>query len=211
MKRHLIKALTALRIHRAVAYLQRVYFGVGSVGTFTRISLKTTFRGNRRNIHIGAHCVFEQGVVLECSDAASSIHIGSYSILGIGAVMQTGRGGTIHCGSHLSANPYTVIYGHGGTKIGNYVRIAAHCVIIPANHIFSDPESPITLQGLSLQGITIGDDVWLGTGVRVLDGTTIGDGCVVGAGSVVTKDLPPYSISVGVPAKVKKERRGGNS
>ncbi len=54
--------------------------------------------------------------------------------------------------------------------------------------------------------IRLGRDVWLGAGVRVLKGVTVGDGCVVGAGSVVNKDLPPYSIAVGVPAKVVRSR-----
>ena len=48
----------------------------------------------------------------------------------------------------------------------------------------------------------IEDDCWLGTGAKVLDGVRIGRGCVIGAGAVVTKDIPPYSIAVGVPAKV---------
>lgn len=53
---------------------------------------------------------------------------------------------------------------------------------------------------------TIGSDVWLGAGVTVLGGVTIGDGCVVGANAVVTSDLPPYSVAMGVPARSEKYR-----
>jgi len=54
--------------------------------------------------------------------------------------------------------------------------------------------------------VNIGSDVWIGAGCKILGGVTIGNGCIIGAGSVVIKDLPPYSISVGNPAKVLKYR-----
>ena len=65
---------------------------------------------------------------------------------------------------------------------------------------------PIRLQGVSRQGIHIGPNCWVGAKVTVLDGVTIGEGSVVAAGAVVTKDIPPYSIAAGVPAKVIKRR-----
>lgn len=99
---------------------------------------------------------------------------------------------------------YTV---RGGVKIGNGVRIAAHCVIVPSNHIYSDPNEYIYKQGMSCKGITIEDDVWIGAGVKVLDGITIAKGCVIGANAVVSKSTEPYGIYVGVPAKKIKSRR----
>ena len=80
--------------------------------------------------------------------------------------------------------------------------IASHSGIYANNHNFADPNRPICQQGNSYKGIVIEEDSWLGSGVRVLDGVTIGRGSVVGSGAVVTKSLPPYSIAVGVPAKV---------
>ncbi|GAB3654474.1 hypothetical protein GCM10028833_28160 [Glycomyces tarimensis] len=65
-------------------------------------------------------------------------------------------------GDHCTVNPYTAIYGHGGVQIGNQVRIATHVVIVPANHVFSDPDQPIHQQGVTSEGITIEDDVPLG-------------------------------------------------
>lgn len=117
-------------------------------------------------------------------------------------------GGDIRIGDDCSFNPYCVIYGHGGLRIGNSVRIAAHTVIVPANHNFDDPHTPIRLQGLTTKGITIGNDVWIGAGVRIMDGVEIGNGCVVAAGSVVTKSVPNGAVVAGVPAKVIRVRNG---
>ena len=116
-------------------------------------------------------------------------------------------GGFIKIGDNCSINPFCVIYGHGGLRIGNNVRIAAHCTIIPANHIYSDTSVPIAEQGETMIGITIQDDVWIGTGVRILDGVEIGEGCVIAAGAVVNKSIPPYSVAAGIPAKIIKMRK----
>ena len=110
-------------------------------------------------------------------------------------------GGKIELGNDVTVNPYSILYGHGGLKIGNGVRIAAHCVLIPSNHNFSDSEMPIFEQGETSKGIVIGNDVWLGAGVRVLDGVQIADGCVVAAGAVLTKSTEAFGIYAGVPAK----------
>lgn len=115
-------------------------------------------------------------------------------------------GGTIVTGENVVINDYSIVYGHGGITFGNNVQVAAHCVFIPANHQFTRLDIPISLQGESRKGITIGNDVWIGTNVVVLDGVEIGDGCVIGAGSVVTKSIPPYSIAYGNPAKVTRKR-----
>jgi acetyltransferase-like isoleucine patch superfamily enzyme len=114
--------------------------------------------------------------------------------------------GNINIGENTTLNQFCVLDGRGGISIGRFVRIANHCSIIAANHNFDDLNTPIYKQGLNFKGITIEDDVWLGSGVKILDGVTIGKGAVIGAGSVVTKDIPPLSVAVGVPAKVIKTR-----
>ena len=117
-----------------------------------------------------------------------------------GAIIIT-YGGVIELGDNVSINPYTILYGHGGLHIGEATRIASHCTFIPANHIFADPNTPIMQQGESRRGITIGHDVWVGTGVTVLDGVTVGDGTVLAAGCVVTKNIAPGVVVAGVPAR----------
>jgi acetyltransferase-like isoleucine patch superfamily enzyme len=115
-------------------------------------------------------------------------------------------GGLIVIGNDCSINPGCIIYGHGGLEIGSNVRIAAHVLIIPVNHVFSDPHRLIREQGETRLGISIGNDVWLGARVTVLDGVNIADGCVIGAGSVVNKSTEPYGVYAGVPAKLIKRR-----
>lgn len=85
--------------------------------------------------------------------------------------------------------------------------IANRSSIHTSYHNFTELEKPIRLQGLSHKKVTIEDDVWIGTQISILPGVTIGRGSVIGAGAVVTKDTPPYSVAVGMPAKVIKDRR----
>ena len=115
-------------------------------------------------------------------------------------------GGEVVIGDNSTLNPYTVVYGQGGTTIGNGVRIAAHCVIVPSNHKFDDIQEYIYKQGLSKKGIVIEDNVWLGAGVKVLDGVKISFGSVVGANAVVTKSTDRNGVYVGIPAKKIKNR-----
>lgn len=173
------------------------------------IYLSSWFKGSRirgiRNIEFGDfffsiphHATIE-------AQKKSSIKIGKKFDLHPYAILST-RGGFIEIGDNCSVNEFCVLYGHGGLKIGNGVRIATHSVIIPANHNYSDINKEIRLQGETKKGIEIKDDVWIGARVTILDGVTIGNGCVIGAGSVVTKSIPPYSVAVGVPAKVVRNR-----
>jgi len=93
--------------------------------------------------------------------------------------------------------------------IGDDVRIAADVFISTGNHEFSSRDVPIIDQGLYFRPVQIEDDVWIGAKAIVLPGTRLGRGCVVAAGAVVTKDVEPYSIVGGVPARRIGTRGGG--
>ena len=133
------------------------------------------------------------------------IRIGHNVTVSEGAIIAT-YGGRIDIGDNVFIGPYAVLYGHGGLRIGNDVLIAAHTILIPANHVFSDANALIRSQGVTRRGIEIGRDCWLGARVTVLDGCVIGEGSVVGAGTVVNKSLPPQSVAVGVPARIVSTR-----
>jgi acetyltransferase-like isoleucine patch superfamily enzyme len=110
-------------------------------------------------------------------------------------------------GENCFFGEYTCIRGQGGVTIGDGVYTGTQVNIAAVNHVFADPNTFIREQGITADGITIEDDVWLGSHVTVVDGVTIGRGSIVGAGAVVTKSIPAYSIAVGVPAKVIGDRR----
>lgn len=109
-------------------------------------------------------------------------------------------------GTCVSINEQVYINAYGGVTIGNDCRIAHQCSIMSEEHGFDRLDVPIYRQKKITAHTVLEDDVWLGAGVRVTSGVRIGKGCVVGAGAVVTKDLPAYSIAVGVPAKVIGKR-----
>ena len=116
-------------------------------------------------------------------------------------------GGSIKIEPNVYIGPYCILYGHGGLTIGCNTMVAAHTVIVPANHGFSRIDIPMNAQPLTREGIEIGEDVWIGAGCKILDGVRIGKGAVIGAGSVVTKNVDSYGIAVGVPATVVRSRR----
>jgi maltose O-acetyltransferase len=101
-----------------------------------------------------------------------------------------GQGGSIAAFLH--------IWGRGGVTIGDRVLIASHVSIVSETHDYT--KHPMTETAI-LKPVVIEDDVWIGTHCSILPGVTIGRGAVVGAGAVVTRDIPPMSVNVGVPAK----------
>ncbi|WP_327394390.1 acyltransferase [Streptomyces phaeochromogenes] len=116
--------------------------------------------------------------------------------------------GDVTTGTDCTVNPYATV--RGRITLGDGVRIGAHSSLLGFNHGFA-PDRPVHRQPLTSKGITVGDDVWIGSNVVVLDGVTIGDHCVVGAGAVVTKDLPPWTVAAGNPARPLRDRRGQGS
>ncbi|RZK18705.1 MAG: acyltransferase, partial [Flavobacterium sp.] len=133
--------------------------------------LKLIHIKKNKNINIARDTTIYENVQIE-TNYGGSITIGSNNEILYGACLMT-YGGKIDIGNNCSINPYTIIYGHGkGVKIGNNVLIAGHTMIIPSNHIYTSLHNPINQQGSTSKGIIIEDDVWLGSGVKVLDGVT---------------------------------------
>jgi acetyltransferase-like isoleucine patch superfamily enzyme len=139
-------------------------------------------------VSLGNHTSIARNFWLSCGRSATSIggfKIGDYSFIGPNSVM--GAGGPI--------------------SIGNHVQMGPNVTITAENHVFDDATLQIDQQGLSHIGVIIEDDCWIGGQATILDGVRIGRGSIVGAGAVVTTNIPPFSVAVGVPARVIKKRR----
>lgn len=114
-------------------------------------------------------------------------------------------------GKYSQINPFTVIYGASGVYIGDYVMIAPHCMIVAGNHNHNQLSEPMrTAKSISKGPIKIEDDVWIGANCTILEGVTIGKGAVIGANSLVNKNVEPYTVVGGVPAKFIKNRTAKN-
>ncbi|MFJ9534498.1 acyltransferase [Herbaspirillum sp. NPDC101396] len=171
-----------------------------------RIHPMAIFEGYTENIELGEGVIIDAYARIFCHKSGK-VRIGAGTYIGDHAIIHTGKkDGSVVIGSNCSLQSFSIVHGHGGCEIGNDVRIAAHSIIIPANHRFADTTRPIREQGLTKLGIKIENDVWIGTNTVVLDGVTVGTGSVIGTGSVVNKTIPPGSVAVGSPARVVANR-----
>ncbi|MGH7895459.1 MAG: acyltransferase [Candidatus Binatia bacterium] len=107
----------------------------------------------------------------------------------------------VRAGRNLHVNAGVFVDARGGLTIGANVLVGPNAVIVTSRHHWTDPATPIVLQGHVDEPVTIADDVWIGANAVVTAGVTLAIGTVVGAGAVVTADTEPYTIVGGVPAR----------
>lgn len=159
-------------------------------------------------IQLGKHCAIDDMVHLSVrGDDSCRIDIHDTVFIGRGSEIKL-RHGQITIASNTSVGSYCRIATNiGSIEIGQDVFIAAYCYIGGGNHKTDRTDIPITQQGFdSKGGVTIGEDVWIGANCVVADGVTIGKGAIIGASSYVNKDIPPYAVAFGSPAKVHRIR-----
>ena len=136
------------------------------------------FRDGR--LEMGEHTLLEPHVWLTAQDPAR-IRIGSGTFLNIGVMVAAVE----------------------LVEIGDHCMFANGCFVSDGNHRFDQPDRPVPWQGFTTKGPTrVGDNVWCGAHVVITSGVTIGERCVIGSNSVVTEDLPPFSVAAGAPARV---------
>ena len=142
------------------------------------------------------------------SDEKTRIRLGPKVFIGRGTVIGV-RNGVIELGANANISGNCRLGCSGGTlTLGENVLVGAFTYIGGGMHKFDRTDIPMAQQGQEFKGgVAIEEDVWIGGGCQILDGVRIGKGSIIGAGSVVTKDIPPYSIAVGVPAKVRGTRQ----
>jgi len=163
------------------------------------------------NIILKHGCYIDENVYIHA--CPNGVEIGENTIVMHGSILHVYNFRNIpHSGITIGDDSligeYNVIRGQGGVKIGNRVYTSPFTQIIAVNHVFDDPNRPFIEQGITAKGIIIEDDVWIGANVVITDGVHIGKGSVVAAGAVVTKDIPSYTIAMGVPAKVFRKIDG---
>lgn len=187
--------------------------GIALRGIFYRLILKmeglAAIENNVRlrfanRIVLGHGSYLDQGVYLHA--CPSGIQIGENTIVMHGAVLHVYNfrdlpNAGIRIGRDSLVGEYSVIRGQGGVTIGDRVYTSPFTQILAVNHVFNDPHRPFVEQGITAEGIVIEDDVWLGAGAIVTDGVRVGKGAVVAAGAVVTRDVAPYNVVAGVPAR----------
>ena len=118
-------------------------------------------------------------------------------------VADRARAGRIRIGGGSFLNLGVQVAAVELVEIGEHCMFANGCFVTDGNHRFDDPDKPVTWQGFTTKGPTrVGDNVWCGANVVITSGVTVGERCVIGANSVVTTDLPPFSIAAGSPARV---------
>jgi acetyltransferase-like isoleucine patch superfamily enzyme len=146
------------------------------------------------------------------ADRQSTVLVGAGSRVCTGTVLaaQSDESGpsSIRIGRRTYVGEYNNLRADGAEiAIGDSCLISQFVSLIASGHEFRDRSRRIEEQGIpEKKGIRIGDDVWIGAMVTVLPGVSIGTGAVVGSGAVVTRDIPPYAIAVGNPARVVGER-----
>jgi len=153
----------------------------------------------------GRSLIIENGVYINALSEkgirlGDNVTIGKNSILVCTGVIKR-KGVGISIGNNSAVGAQSFLGGQGGITIGTDVIMGPGVRIFSENHVFTQKDIPIRLQGETRKGVAIGNNCWIGASVTIVDGVTIGDGVVVAAGAVVTKDIPSNTIYAGVPAK----------
>lgn len=148
------------------------------------------------------NCMTYRGIIV-----GDRVTIGKHAIIRPTNIYGSAIGEGLKIGNNSSIGPYSYIGCSGYIEIGDNVMMSPRVSIYSENHLFDNPELTIKEQGVKREFVKIEDDCWIAANTIILAGVTIGRGSVIAAGSVVNKDVPPYSIVGGVPAKVIKSRR----
>ena len=134
------------------------------------------------------------------------LEIGAQVLLEPGVWLTAPGEARIRIGSGTFLNRGVMVASLDLVEIGEHCMFANGCYVTDASHRYDAPDLPVPWQGFTTKGPTrIGDNTWCGVNVVVTSGVTIGQRCVIGANSVVTSDIPPFSVAAGTPARVIRE------
>ncbi len=165
-----------------------------------------------KQLYCGNNFIAERGCEINCISEnglhfGEKVTIGSYALIRPSNIYGGSKGHGLKVGDYSNIGPYAYIGCSGNITIGNNVMISPRVSIYSENHNFDKPNELLKDQGVKRTYCRIEDDCWIAANSVILAGVTVGKGSVVAAGSVVTKDIPPYSIVAGNPARILKSRR----
>lgn len=188
---------------------QRLYKSlVKGIGRGVIFGVRLTIR-HPRKIMIDNRTVISDGCVLDArGNSNAGITIGRNVIIGQNAMLVC-KDGDIRVGDNVGIGANTAIYAVAGNSIdiSDDVLIAPYTYVGGVSYQFDRTDIPIAAQDLNLQGgISVGKNTWLGARATLLDGVSVGCNAIISAGAVVTRDVPPYAIVAGVPARVIRYR-----
>ena len=159
-------------------------------------------------VRLGDGVTVDDLVVLDAKGTSNrGIDVGRGVFLGRGTILSC-KDGDIAIGDHGNFGFHCEVFSGSSVTVGKHGLFAAQSYLVGGGHEFERPELAVIDQPRSSRGIVLGDNVWLGTGAKVLDGVRIGRDVVVGANAVVNADLPDGAIAAGVPARVLRHRAG---
>ena len=161
-------------------------------------------------VKYGRRCHFGPGILIKpfdfCTGRQLEVILAGYNSIGAYTVIQ--GSGVLTLGERSFIGEFCVLGTNARVDIGCDVMIAQAATIRDTDHGFEAIDVPMLKQGIRTAPVMIEDDVWIGHGATVLKGVRIGRGAVVAAGAVVTKDVPPYAIVGGIPARILRMRDG---
>ena len=180
---------------------------LGALGRGCRIESGVSLQYPGR-IRIGDGTGIGRNVTLRANtDQSPGIELGKGVSINDAVVINANRG-RVTLGDRSWLGTFCLTYANAGVAIGRNVLVAGHSSVNTVSHSAERCDIPVNDQPVVIDPVVIEDDVWIGLNAVVLQGVTIGHGSIVGAGAVVTKSIPPWSIAVGVPARVIGRRQG---
>ena len=180
---------------------------LGFVGKGVVFGKSITIR-HPHKIYIDDNVVIDDYAVLDAKGTSNKgITIGHDVMIGRNTVISC-KNGNIDIGDNTNIAMNCFIQSAKEVTIGKNVLFAAYCYVIGGgNHEMERTDIPVIAQGQTVTGVTIDDNCWIGAGVNILDGAVIERDSVIGAGAVVVKQVPEFSVAVGIPSKVIKNRK----
>ena len=178
---------------------------LGGCGRNVSFGRNIVFRHPGR-VRLGDNTIIDDMCLLDAKgEDNEGITVGRNVFIGRNSILSCKNGDiVVEDGVNIGFN--CEVFSSSRVRLGKNTMLAAYTYLIGGSHEFGDASTPVAEQNELSSGISLGENVWLGAGVKVLDGVEIGRDSIVGAGAVVSESLPAAVVAVGLPARVVRKR-----